>query len=233
VKPEDYRSERSPSPAPGDTAPHPAGASSLWEQVLARGNLAEALRRVEQNAGAAGIGCGGSVDLPGHRAGAHACVRPAFPSPQLRLSAGALMARVARRVHDKRVRKLIRRYLEAGVTDGGLVHASEEGTPQGGLCAAAHNLHMSSAGLCAVSAWISCCEWVRWPNAAHNETWLEIGEPVEQLGVLVPFGQLGADDLVVDGFEGFSFRFGRGACVDLGCGVSEFAIQRPVSSHQA
>ncbi|MGZ6640132.1 MAG: hypothetical protein ACXVII_45945 [Solirubrobacteraceae bacterium] len=54
MKPEDRRSERSPSPAPGDTAPHPAEVS-LWEQFLARGNLAEALRRVEQNAGAPGI----------------------------------------------------------------------------------------------------------------------------------------------------------------------------------
>ena len=41
------------------------------------------------------------------------------------------MARVARRVHDKRMLRLIRRYLEAGVMEGGLVHASEEGTPQG------------------------------------------------------------------------------------------------------
>ena len=41
------------------------------------------------------------------------------------------MARVARRVHDKRVLRLIRRYLEAGVMDGGLVHATTEGTPQG------------------------------------------------------------------------------------------------------
>ena len=54
MKPEDARSERSLSPAPGDTAPHPAEAS-LWEQVMARENLAEALTRVEQKAGAPGI----------------------------------------------------------------------------------------------------------------------------------------------------------------------------------
>ena len=41
------------------------------------------------------------------------------------------MARVARRVHDEQLFRLIRRYLEAGVMEGGLVHATEEGTPQG------------------------------------------------------------------------------------------------------
>jgi group II intron reverse transcriptase/maturase len=48
-----------------------------------------------------------------------------------RVQHDALMARVARRVHDKRLLRLIRRYLEAGVMEGGLVHATIEGTPQG------------------------------------------------------------------------------------------------------
>ena len=48
-----------------------------------------------------------------------------------RVQQDALLARGARRVNDKRVLRLIRRYLEAGVMEGGLVHAAEEGTPQG------------------------------------------------------------------------------------------------------
>ena len=54
MKPSESAPERSGHSAPDDTAPHPATAS-LWEPFLARENLAEALRRVEQNAGAAGI----------------------------------------------------------------------------------------------------------------------------------------------------------------------------------
>ena len=51
MKPEDPTPERSNDPAPDGTDAHPAEAG-LWEQFLARENLAEALRRVEQNAGA-------------------------------------------------------------------------------------------------------------------------------------------------------------------------------------
>jgi RNA-directed DNA polymerase len=49
-----------------------------------------------------------------------------------RVNHDVLMARGARRVKDKRVLLLIRRYLQAGMMDGGLVSPRTEGTPQGG-----------------------------------------------------------------------------------------------------
>jgi RNA-directed DNA polymerase len=42
------------------------------------------------------------------------------------------MARVAARITDKRVLKLIRAFLNAGVMEDGLVRPVDEGTPQGG-----------------------------------------------------------------------------------------------------
>jgi len=43
-----------------------------------------------------------------------------------------LMSRVARRVEDKRLLKLIRAFLNSGVMIDGLAEATREGTPQGG-----------------------------------------------------------------------------------------------------
>jgi len=49
-----------------------------------------------------------------------------------RVNHDRLMAAVAERVADKRMLKLIRAFLEAGVMEDGLVSAVDEGTPQGG-----------------------------------------------------------------------------------------------------
>src|SRR5258707_4369344 len=87
---------------------------------------------------------------------------------------------------------------------------------------------MSSAGLCAA---LACRAWWgpdRRASAAHNlfggGSGSQSGEPAEQSGVLVPFGQVVGDDVGVGGFEGFAFGLSGGASVNLGggqVGVSE------------
>lgn len=49
-----------------------------------------------------------------------------------RVNHDILMSKVRRKVKDERVLKLIRRYLEAGMMEGGLISPRTEGTPQGG-----------------------------------------------------------------------------------------------------
>jgi len=49
-----------------------------------------------------------------------------------RVNHDKLMAKIAERVHDKRMLKLIRAFLQAGVMENGLVSSVDEGTPPGG-----------------------------------------------------------------------------------------------------
>jgi RNA-directed DNA polymerase len=49
-----------------------------------------------------------------------------------RVNHDVLLARVKRKVEDRRVLALINRYLQAGMMEGGLVSPRTEGTPQGG-----------------------------------------------------------------------------------------------------
>lgn len=49
-----------------------------------------------------------------------------------RVNHDILMSRVAKRVKDKRVLKLVRAFLNSGIVDDGLVKPTEEGVPQGG-----------------------------------------------------------------------------------------------------
>ncbi|HOX07048.1 MAG TPA: group II intron reverse transcriptase/maturase [Planctomycetota bacterium] len=49
-----------------------------------------------------------------------------------RVNHDVLMSRVARRVSDKRMLRLLRAFLNAGVMENGLVSPTDEGTPQGG-----------------------------------------------------------------------------------------------------
>jgi len=49
-----------------------------------------------------------------------------------RVNHDIMMSRLARRIKDKRILRLIRRYLQAGMMEGGLETQRREGTPQGG-----------------------------------------------------------------------------------------------------
>src|SRR5262249_49781754 len=49
-----------------------------------------------------------------------------------RVNHDKLMGQIAKRIEDKRLLKLLRAFLNAGVMENGLVSPSVEGTPQGG-----------------------------------------------------------------------------------------------------
>ena len=61
------------------------------------------------------------------------------------------------RIADRRVPRLIQKWIGAGVIENGEWSDTLEGTPQGAYAQLRITTHMSSAGLCAVLACSSCC----------------------------------------------------------------------------
>jgi RNA-directed DNA polymerase len=84
----------------------------LMEAVCERKNCRQALARVKSNKGSAGIDGMTVEQLPAY-------LKRHWP-------------KLAKRISDKRLLKLIRAFLRAGVLEGGLVSPVDEGTPQGG-----------------------------------------------------------------------------------------------------
>lgn len=121
-----------------------APAPSWMEAVVERGNMRWAYQRVVENKGAPGVD-GLRVDelkdwlrrnWPTVRAfvaqGKRWVVDIDLEKFFDRVNHDILMSRVARRITDERVLKLIRRYLEAGLMREGLSQVRTQGTPQGG-----------------------------------------------------------------------------------------------------
>jgi len=50
-----------------------------------------------------------------------------------------MMEFLSHRIADKRVLRYVKRFLIAGVMEDEVLKATEDGTPQGGLCEALHN----------------------------------------------------------------------------------------------
>jgi len=93
-----------------------------------------------------------------------------------RVNHDRLLARLATRIRDKRVLKLIRRFLTSGVMIGGLEEPTEEGTPQGGpLSPILSNVvldeldkELEKRGLCFVRYADDCVIFVRSKRAGNR-----------------------------------------------------------------
>ena len=107
---------------------HPAGGAAGAASGVGPDVLRAQLRLPAGALGASGGGAGAGVHRAGHGVVVDIDLEKFFD----RVNHDILMGLVAKRVADKRMLKLIRGFLTAGVLKDGLVGPTEEGTPQGG-----------------------------------------------------------------------------------------------------
>ena len=108
------------------------GKDQLLEIILERRNMFRALNQFRANKGAGGVDGMRTNQLGGYLKRHWAKIKMDLSKFFDRVNHDRLMSRLATRIRDKRVLKLIRRYLNAGTMIDGLVSHADEGTPQGG-----------------------------------------------------------------------------------------------------
>jgi len=81
-----------------------------------------------------------------------------------RVNHDVLMSRLARRIEDKRILKLIRRYLEAGMMREGVVSQRSQGTPSNVVATASPVTPMTAIFMCNPSELASAC----WPRLSSS-----------------------------------------------------------------
>jgi RNA-directed DNA polymerase len=128
-----------------------------------------------------------------------------------------LMARVARRVKDKKILLLIRRFLQAGVMEDGLVKATEEGCPQGGpLSPLLSNImlddldkELEKRGLRFVRYADDCNTYVKTERAGKRVMEATVRYLIEQLKLKVNQQKSAVDNPWNRKFLGFTFTQGK------------------------
>jgi RNA-directed DNA polymerase len=128
-----------------------------------------------------------------------------------------LMARVARRVKDKKILLLIRKYLQAGVMEDGLVKATEEGCPQGGpLSPLLSNImlddfdkELEKRGLHFVRYADDCNTYVKTERAGKRVMEATVRYLIEQLKLKVNQQKSAVDNPWNRKFLGFTFTRGK------------------------
>ena len=134
-----------------------------------------------------------------------------------RVNHDMLMGRVAKRVSDKRLLKLIRALLNAGVMEDGLIVATDEGTPQGGpLSPLLSNLmlddldrELEKRGHRFVRYADDCNIYVRSERAGQRVMRSITGFITKKLKLKVNASKSAIDRPWRREFLGFSFTFGR------------------------